>query len=169
MNGSTDRIEKQVLLKASRERVWRAISDAGQFGTWFGIEFAGDFVPGEILKGTIVPTKVDAEVARMQEAFAGTEFVIRVERIEPMRHLSFRWNPYVVEPGRDPMQEPMTLVTFELEEAPGGILLTITESGFDAVPLDKRAQVFADNEEGWAIQCRLIERYLTGEHVAPEG
>lgn len=160
MNETTDRIEKQVLLRASRERVWRAISDSRQFGTWFGIEFAGDFVPGEILKGRIVPTKVDAEVAKSQEAFAGVEFIVLVERVEPMRHLSFRWHPYVIEPDRDPMQEPMTLVTFELEEAPGGILLTITESGFDAVPLDKRAQAFADNEQGWTIQTRLIEKYL---------
>lgn len=167
MNETTDRIEKQVLLSASRERVWRAISDARRFGTWFGVEFAGPFVAGQTLKGRMVPTKVDPDVAKSQEPFAGVEFVVVVERIEPMRHFSFRWHPYEVEPDCDPLQQPMTLVTFELEEAGGGILLTISESGFDAVPLEKRARAFADNEQGWAVQSRLIERYLSSEQYAP--
>lgn len=163
MNETTDRIEKRVLLRASRERVWRAISEARQFGTWFGVEFAGEFVAGETLKGRMVPTQMDAEVARSQEAYSGIEFDIFVERIEPMRLFSFRWHPYELEAGRDPTQEPMTLVTFELEEAAEGIMLTITESGFDAVPLEKRAKAFADNEQGWAIQSRLIEKYVMAE------
>ncbi|MBN1240990.1 MAG: SRPBCC family protein [Gammaproteobacteria bacterium] len=169
MNETTDRIEKRVLLKASRERVWRAISDARQFGTWFGVEFEGEFVAGEVLKGRMVPTKMDAEVAKSQEAYAGVEFVILVERIEPMGLLSFRWHPYELEADRDPMQEPMTLVTFDLEEAAEGTMLTITESGFDAVPLEKRAQAFASNEQGWEIQSRLIEKYVTTEQPGRDG
>ena len=163
MTDVTDHIEKKVWLRASLERVWRAITDAKQFGTWFGVELGGDFAPGRTLTAKIVPTKMDAEVAKSQEAYAGIEFVIVVERIEPMRLFSFRWHPYEVEPGRDPLQQPMTLVTFELEEADGGVMLTITESGFDSVPLEKRAQAFTSNAQGWEIQCRLIERYVTGE------
>lgn len=163
MTNTADRIEKKVLLKASRERVWRAITEAEQFGTWFGVEFEGEFVAGRRLKGRMVPTKMDAEVAKQQEAYAGVEFVVVVERIEPMRVFSFRWHPYELEPGTDEAEAPMTLVTFELEDAAGGTLLTITESGFDAVPLEKRAQAFTSNEQGWAIQSRLIERYLQDE------
>lgn len=163
MTQVTDRIEKKVLLAATRERVWRAITEADQFGAWFGVEFEGGFVAGQPLKGRMVPTKMDAEVAKSQEPYAGLEFVILVDRIEPMRHFSFKWNPYEIEPGRDPLREPMTLVTFTLEEAAGGTMLTITESGFDAVPLEKRAQAFTSNEQGWAIQSRLIEKYLARE------
>lgn len=163
MTDITDRIEKKVLLKASRERVWRAITEAEQFGTWFGVEFEGDFVAGRLLKCKVATTKVDAEIAKQQEAYAGVEFVILVDRIEPMRLFSFRWHPYELEPGSDDTQAPMTLVTFELEDAAGGTLLTITESGFDAVPLDKRAQAFTSNEQGWNTQSRLIEQYLAEE------
>jgi uncharacterized protein YndB with AHSA1/START domain len=62
----TDRIRKQVLLNAPRERVWQALSEAGQFGTWFGVRFDGPFVEGRRLTGRIVPTEVDVEVAAMQ-------------------------------------------------------------------------------------------------------
>jgi uncharacterized protein YndB with AHSA1/START domain len=157
---NTDRIEKRILLRAPRERVWRAISDARQFGLWFGVAFDGPFVAGARLTGRIVPTTVDAEVAKLQEPHAGTRFEIAVDRIEPMRRFSFRWHPYAVESGVDYSQEPMTLVLFELEEAEGGTLLTISESGFDRIPLARRAKAFSANDGGWTKQTELIEKYL---------
>lgn len=163
MDRVPDSIEKKVLLKAPRERVWRAIAEAEQFGTWFGVELEGDFVAGQLLKCRVAPTKVDPEIGKHQEAYAGVEFVILVERIEPMHLFSFRWHPYEPEPGSDPVEQPMTLVTFELEDAADGTLLTITESGFDSVPLEKRATAFTSNEQGWQMQARLIEKYLMTE------
>jgi uncharacterized protein YndB with AHSA1/START domain len=160
MSGPTDRIEKKVVLQAPRERVWRAISDAGEFGAWFGVAFNGAFAAGARLTGRVTPTRVDAEVARSQEPYAGKTFEIVVDRIEPMRLLSFRWHPFAVEPGVDYTNEPSTLVVFELQEAAGGTLLTITESGFDRIPLERRAQAFTANDQGWAAQTRLIEKYL---------
>lgn len=161
MTSVTDRIQKQVLLNAPRERVWSAITDAAQFGAWFGAEFAGQFVAGATVKGRMVPTRVDPEVAKSQEAYAGIKFEILVERVEPMQAFAFRWHPY--DPGDNPASVPMTLVTFELRDAAEGTLLTITESGFDAVPLAKRAEAFTANEQGWTVQSRLIEKYLRGE------
>lgn len=160
MTTDSDRIQKNIVLRASRERVWRAISDAKQFGTWFGVEFDGDFVVGSHLKGRIAPTKVDADIAKSQEPYAGMAFDIFVERIEPMRVFAFRWHPYAVEPGEEYSKEPTTLVTFVLEDAPGGISLTITESGFDQIPLERRAEAFTQNEEGWTAQTQLIQKYL---------
>jgi uncharacterized protein YndB with AHSA1/START domain len=157
---STDRIEKKILLRAPRERVWRAISDASEFGSWFGVRFDGPFVEGGRLTGKITPTTVDAEVAKMQEPYAGKAFEWTIERIEPMRRLSFRWHPYGIEEGVDYSKEPTTLIVFELADAPGGILLTITESGFDQIPLERRAKAFKANEGGWEHQTRLIEKYL---------
>ncbi|HEY6080811.1 MAG TPA: hypothetical protein VIW29_18480 [Polyangiaceae bacterium] len=63
MSSSTDRIQKQVVLRASRQRVWSALTDSKQFGAWFGVELDGPFVAGQGLSGRIVPTQVDAEVA----------------------------------------------------------------------------------------------------------
>ncbi len=155
-----DRIEKQILLRAPRERVWRAISDAREFGLWFGVAFDGPFVEGTRLTGKITPTTVDAEVAKMQEPHAGTPFEWTVERIEPMQRISFRWHPFAIDPAVDYSKEPTTLIAFELLDAPDGILLKISESGFDSIPLARRAKAFTANERGWEIQTMLIEKYL---------
>jgi uncharacterized protein YndB with AHSA1/START domain len=129
---TTDRIEKKVLLRAPRDRVWSAISDARQFGTWFGVEFDGPFAAGAAMRGRITPTQVDPEVAKMQEPHTGKAFDITVDRIEPPKLFSFRWQ------------------------------LTITESGFDKIPLERRAKAFAANEGGWTHQAELIAKYLAG-------
>lgn len=156
----TDRIEKKVLLRAPLERVWRAVSEAEQFGSWFGMALDGPFVAGARLTGRIRPTTVDARIAEMQQPHAGRAFELAVERVEPMRCLSFRWHPFAVDPDIDYSKEPTTLVTFDLEETPGGTLLRITESGFDRIPLARRTQAFAANDGGWSAQTRLIEKYL---------
>lgn len=160
MNASTDRIEKQVLLKAPRERVWRALSEADSFGTWFGVRFDGPFVEGERLTGKITPTQVDDEVAAMQAPYEGTPFEWIVERIEPMRSIAFLWHPFGIDKTVDYSHEPMTLIVFELRDAPEGILLTVTESGFDKLPPERRAKAFPANEGGWVHQMKLIEKYL---------
>ena len=155
-----DRIEKSVFLRAPLARVWRAVSDAKEFGGWFGVALDGSFASGAKLKARVVPTKADPEIAKMQEPYAGMTFDITVEQVEPMRRLSFRWHPFSVEEGVDCAKEPSTLVTFELAEAPGGTRLTITESGFDRIPIERRAKAFTANEEGWEMQTRLIARHL---------
>jgi uncharacterized protein YndB with AHSA1/START domain len=109
-----------------------------------------------------VPTTVDPEIAAAQKPHEGTRFAVWVEQVEPLRRLSFRWHPYAVEPGRDYSNEPTTLVTFDLEEVPGGTRLVITESGFDAIPVDRRAKAFETNSEGWAGQATLVSRYVAG-------
>ncbi len=157
---TSDRIEKQILLHAPRARVWRAISDAREFGRWFGVKFDGPFSAGTAMKGTIVPTAVDAAVAKAQQPYAGMQFEITIDRIEPERIFSFRWHPFAVESGVDYSSEPTTLIVFTLDAAPGGILLTITESGFDRIPLERRAKAFTANEQGWSMQATLIEQYL---------
>jgi uncharacterized protein YndB with AHSA1/START domain len=157
---NTDRVRKTILLKATRERVWQAISDSTRFGTWFGVELDGPFVAGAPVSGRIVPTRVDPEVAKLQEPHRGKAFHIVVEQVEPMTRLSFRWHPFAIEPGYDYSGEPMTLVSFELTDAEGGVLLTITESGFDQIPLERRAAALKANDGGWAHQCKLIEKYL---------
>ena len=155
-----DRIEKKVLLNAPRSRVWKALTDAKEFGHWFGVRFEGPFRAGATLRGVIVPTAVDPEVARAQQPYAGTPFEITVEQIEPERVFSFRWHPFAMEPGVDYSQEPTTLISFALEETANGILLTVTESGFDRIPLARRAKAFTANEGGWAMVMTLIEKHL---------
>jgi uncharacterized protein YndB with AHSA1/START domain len=164
MNDVPDRIEKKVVLRAPRERVWRAISDAGEFGAWFGVAFDGPFVPGKPLLGKITPTKVDPEVAATQKPYEGAVFEIVVDRVEPTRLFSFRWHPFAVDTTVDYSREPTTLVVFELRDVPEGTELTLTESGFDRVTASRRARAFTANDGGWAAQMKLIAKYV--DHVA---
>jgi uncharacterized protein YndB with AHSA1/START domain len=155
-----DRIDKAVRLRAMRERVWRAISDHREFGSWFGVRFEQAFVAGALMKGRIVPTSVDAEVARAQKPHEGAPFICTIERIQPQELFSFRWHPFAVEASVDYSQEPTTLVTFSLSDIPEGTLLQISETGFEGIPLARRAKAFTANDQGWTAQTRLIEKYL---------
>ena len=157
---STDRIEKKVLLRAPLERIWRALADSAEFGAWFGMRFQGPFAPGRVMRGVIVPTTADPEVAKAQRAYDGIPFEIVIERMEPNRAFSFRWHPGTVEPGIDYSAEPTTLVVFSLEQAADGVILTVTESGFDAIPLARRAKAFAENEQGWTMMVKVVQKYL---------
>lgn len=157
---STNQIVKQVVLDAPLERVWRAITDSAAFGTWFGAEVDGGFEAGARLRARIRPTRVDPEIARHQQPYDGVEFIIAVERVEPMHLFSFRWHPGGTEAGPDTPDAEMTLVEFALEDTTDGVRLTITESGFEHIPLARRAQAIADNTGGWEAQTGLITRYL---------
>jgi uncharacterized protein YndB with AHSA1/START domain len=155
-----DRIEKEVVLRAPLARVWQAISNADEFGQWFGVRFDGPFVEGAAVTGVITPTTVDEDVARAQEPHAGKSDTWQIVAIEPQRRLAFRWHPYAVESGADYSHEPTTLVEFTLAETDDGVLLRIVESGFDKIPADRRVAAFEANSEGWTAQTELVRKYL---------
>jgi uncharacterized protein YndB with AHSA1/START domain len=146
---TTDRIEKRVVLKASQARVWRAISDAREFGQWFGVKLEGSFAEGATLRGQI--TYPGYEHLTMEMV---------VERIAPESRFCYRWHPYAVEPGVDYSSEPMTLVEFSLAQNAGGTELVIVESGFDRIPLARREKAFRMNDQGWTDQAKAIERHV---------
>lgn len=146
----TDRIEKKVVLRAPRSRVWRAISDADQFGEWFRVKFDGTFAEGKSLRGKI-----------LHKGYEDAQMEIEIERIQPEKYFAYRWHPYAIDPKADYSKEPTTLVEFKLEDAKEGTALTIIESGFDKVPLARRAEAFRMNDNGWTSQIRNIERYVS--------
>jgi len=150
MNASTDRIERKILLKAPRSRVWRALSDAAEFGAWFGVDFKGKtFVAGKPVQGKVT--------------YPGYEHIVmevQIERMERERLLSWRWHPAAIDPSVDYSQEPTTLVVFELEEVDGDTLLTVVESGLDKIPLARRATVFRLNSSGWDEQMGNVEKHV---------
>jgi uncharacterized protein YndB with AHSA1/START domain len=147
---STDRIEKTVVLRAPRERVWRALADSRSFGEWFGVVLDGPIEAGTRLTGRIT-----------HPGYEHLPWEITVERMEPERLLSWRWHPNSIE-DLDYSAEPTTLVVFELTDEADGTRLTVVESGFDGIPLSRRATAYRGNDEGWAGQVAAIERYLGG-------
>jgi len=148
---STDRIEKTVHLRAPVARVWRALTDAAEFGAWFRVKLEGPFAVGATVRGRI--TYPGYEPLTME---------VLVERMDRERLFAFRWHPAAIEPGADYSAEPTTLVEFRLDEEAGGTRLTVVESGFDRLPAARRSEAFRINEGGWSEQLRNIER-----HVAP--
>lgn len=147
---STDRIEKRVVLRAPRARVWRAISTPEEFGAWFRMRLDGGFAVGGTVRGKVThPGYEHACAVEMQ-----------IERIEPERYFSYRWHPYALDPAVDYSAEPTTLVEFILEDAEGGTAVTIVESGFDRIPLGRRDEAFRMNDGGWAGQIKNLERHV---------
>ncbi|HEY2946672.1 MAG TPA: SRPBCC family protein [Vicinamibacteria bacterium] len=145
---STDRIEKTIVLRAPRARVWRALADAPRFGAWFGVDLKGaSFAPGKRVQGKIT-----------HPGYEHLTWDVVVERMEPERLLSWRWHPYAVDPKVDYSKEPTTLVVFELEDAPEGTRLRVVESGFDQIPAARRAEAWRMNDQGWTAQMQNIER-----------
>jgi len=151
MKESSDRIEKTVLVRAPRERVWRALTDAREFGGWFGVDVAGAFAPGARLDMTVTARHPDHE---------GLAFPVQVERMEAPRLLTWRWHPGAVLPEPEAVTEPMTLVEFRLEEVPDGTRVTVVETGFDAISLPRRARAFEENDRGWTEQVGNIQRHV---------
>jgi uncharacterized protein YndB with AHSA1/START domain len=146
----TDRIEKRVVIRASRSRVWRAITTAAEFGAWFRMDLEGEFVEGGTIRGRIT-----------HPGYEHLTVAMLVERIEPERHFSYRWHPYAIDPAVDYSAEPTTLVEFILEEAEGGTAVTIVESRFDRIPLARRGEAFRMNDQGWAGQIENLARYVS--------
>jgi uncharacterized protein YndB with AHSA1/START domain len=150
MTQTTDRIERRILLKAPRARVWRALANAEEFGRWFGVRLEGQtFAPGQRARG--------------QSTYPGYEHIVVevwIERVEPEKLLSWRWHPAAIEPDVDYSAEPTTLVVFELEDAEGGTLLSVVESGFDNIPPHRRLNAFRMNSGGWEEQMKNIEQHV---------
>jgi uncharacterized protein YndB with AHSA1/START domain len=157
---STDRITKQVTLRATPRRVWKALADSKEFGEWFGIRFGGPFSPGATVHGVITGTKADPDIAKLQAPMEGFPYSITIERMEPEKLFSYRWHPHSLDQTIDYSDEPTTLVAFELQAVPEGTLLTVTESGFDQIPAHRRKSAFEANDQGWGMQVVLIGKHL---------
>ncbi len=146
---NSDRIEKSVVLRAPRAKVWHALTDAQALGAWFGLKLDGPITAGARLKGQVT-----------HKGYEHITLEIVVERMEPERLFSWRWHPHPVDPNSDYSQEPMTSVVFELADDPGGTRLTVVESGFDSIPLARRMEAYRSNEQGWGLQMEAIARYV---------
>jgi uncharacterized protein YndB with AHSA1/START domain len=144
-----DRIEKRIELKAPVQRVWRALTDYREFGTWFRVTLEGPFVPGKEVRGRIT-----------YPGYEHLAMTVTVQRIELERLFSFNWHPYAIDPNADYSAEPPTLVEFTLQDVPGGTLLVVVESGFAALPAHRRDEAFRMNDGGWSIQVENIARHV---------
>lgn len=147
---TTDRLERSILIDAPRARVWRALTNAEEFGRWFGVNLAGQrFAAGQRVQGNFTI-----------EGFTHAIFDVIVEDMEPEKLFSWRWHPHAVERGVDYSKEERTRVSFTLKEAAGGAtLLTVEETGFDKVPPERRMDALRMVTRGWEAQLKNIQAY----------
>jgi uncharacterized protein YndB with AHSA1/START domain len=170
---TSDRIEKQVTLRAPVSKVWKAIADAQQFGRWFGVELEGPFVAGKAIKGVFGGELNEDAILDHQKRLGLPPSKVKlpdkdsvfctVERIDPERYFSFRWIPYGIDAEVDPTNEPTTLVEFRLEPVAEGTRLSIVESGFERVPAHRRERAFRMNDGGWAGQAENVRKHVEGQ------
>jgi uncharacterized protein YndB with AHSA1/START domain len=144
---STDRIQKTTVLRAPRSKVWRALTDPVQFSQWFGATLTDSFLPGARVRGPVT-----------HPGYEHLTMDITIDRLEPERLFSWRWQPGG-DPDIDPA-EPTTLVVFELDEVPEGTRLTVTETGFDRIPVARRAKAYRENDQGWTEQLENLRNYV---------
>jgi uncharacterized protein YndB with AHSA1/START domain len=148
-----DRIEKRVELKTPVSRVWRALTDYGEFGEWFRVKLDGPFVPGQVSRGWIT-----------YPGYEHVKWEAVVQKMEHERLFSFIWaHPKSLSKedySPDYSNEPTTLVEFRLEKTANGTLLVLTESGFDKLPRDRGVEAFRRNEGGWTQQMKNVENYV---------
>ena len=144
-----NRIEKHIDLKAPPSRVWKALTDHNEFGQWFGVNLEGPFVVGKTVAGKLT-----------YPGFEHMQWAVEVKKMEPERLFSFTWHPYAIDVTIDYSKETPTLVEFTLEPNGSGTHLTVTESGFDKIPADRRLEAFRKDEEGWSEQMENIAKYV---------
>lgn len=150
---TTDRIDKEIHLNASIDRVWEALTDYKQFSDWFGITLESAFVPGQVSKGKLTHACSDHAI--------GLEIAFSVQKIQPKVYFSYQWHPYAVDVNEDYDKETPTLVEFSLEADGDGTLLKVTESGFDQLPAHRRDEAFRMNSGGWEHQLDNINDYVS--------
>lgn len=142
-------IRKQIEIEAPVGRVWQAISDHQEFGAWFKVRIDQPFVPGTEQTG--------------QMTYPGYEHMpwkARVVAVEAPHLLSFDWPHTDDKEVREDW--PWTRVEFRLEPRGEGTLLTVVESGFDALPAEVRDTFFRRNEGGWMEQLGNVKAHVGG-------
>lgn len=147
-----NQIERSTFIRAPRARLWRALTDIAEFCRWFSAETdAAAFQPGAPIRFR----------STYPGPYKGAEFVVHIEEAVREERFSWHWHPGAKQAGEDVSQEPMTLVTFTLEDADGGTRVTVTESGFDHLFAARRERAFKDNDGGWKIQMAALQRYVS--------
>ena len=140
---SQDVIEREILIEASRERVWTVLTEAEHVKGWFGDAAEIDLRPGG------------------KAAFGwtghGTHRAV-IERVDEPNFFSYRWAR-----GADvePAEGTSTLVEFSLTEVPLGTLLRVVETGFASLHATtaEQEQALQYNTRGWTSELADLKEY----------
>lgn len=153
MTDELSRIDRTIDVNAPPDRVWRALTTAGDLGAWFQVSIEGEITPGAELWMT-----------SKYPGYEGQRFIVKVTEMTPPRRFAWQWHPGAVDPAVDYSREPWTTVTFTLEPSGRGTRLTVSETGFNEVSLARRAKVYQDNSQGWTEVLVWIQKYVEAKN-----
>jgi uncharacterized protein YndB with AHSA1/START domain len=147
--GELSRIDRTIEIEASPERVWRALTIVAELSAWFQVSIEGEIAPNAELWMTSVHPQ-----------HAGQRWPVRILELTPPRRLVWQWHPGEIDPSRDYARDPRTTVTFTLEPSSKGTRLSVAETGFDEIALERRAKAYADNSQGWSEVLVWLQTYV---------
>jgi uncharacterized protein YndB with AHSA1/START domain len=149
MVSDLSRIDRSIEIDAPPERVFRALTNADELSAWFQVTIEGALAPGkEIWMTSVHPDH------------AGQRFNVKIVEMTPPRSVTWQWHPGEIDPNVDYAAEPRTTVRFALEATARGTRLTVSETGFDAISLARRAKVHKDNAQGWAEVLVWLQKHV---------
>jgi uncharacterized protein YndB with AHSA1/START domain len=143
------RIDRTIDIKASPHRVWRALTDVSELASWFQVTIEGDIAQGS-----------EVWMTSVHPQHAGMRWPVRIVELTPPRRMVWQWHPGEIDPARDYAHDPQTTVTFTLEPSAGGTRLSVAETGFDALSLERRAKAYADNTQGWTEVLVWLQKHV---------
>jgi uncharacterized protein YndB with AHSA1/START domain len=143
------RIDRTIRINAPPDRVWRALTTAEELSAWFQVRIEGNIV-----------LDTDVWMTTVNPQYPNQRFRVRFTAMDPPHRFVWQWHPGEVDPNVNYAREPRTTVTFTLEPSEGGTLLTVSETGFDAISLARRAKVYKDNSQGWTEVLVWLQRYV---------
>jgi uncharacterized protein YndB with AHSA1/START domain len=137
-------IQRSIWIKAPRERVWQAVTDPAQVGTWFA--------PGTEM------SQSDDGIISVYIGEMNLEVAV-VEMLDPPRQLTTRSLP-----------DRVVTVTYTLEEEKGGTRITVMESGLELLSEADRQMRMSHNGKTWELALENLSAYIDGRELpSPEG
>jgi uncharacterized protein YndB with AHSA1/START domain len=152
MTEELSRIDKTIEVNAPPDRVWRALTTARDLAAWFHVTIEGNIAPG-----------AEVWMTSTSPGYEGQRFLVRFTEMTPPHRFAWEWHPGAVDPAVDYAREPWTTVTFTLEPSGRGTRLSVSETGFNAISLARRAKVFKDNIQGWTEVIVWIQKYAEAQ------
>ena len=135
-------VERSIWIAAPRERVWHAVTDPAQVVQWLVPN-----LPGALMQ------RDDSGKVTIQIGEMGVDFVT-LDVVEPMRRAAYGSLP-----------DRLITTTYTLEDDKDGTRVTITMSGFEALPEDARADRLDQSGAGWEQALKNLNAYVAGTEL----
>jgi uncharacterized protein YndB with AHSA1/START domain len=136
-------IEKEILIEAPIDVVWRVVTEPAHITQWFA--------------GTAELERRPGGEGRL--AFErGETYFLQVETFEPPHRFAYRW---LHDGGAKPRPDNSMLVEFTLHEEAGMTRLRVVESGFDQVDWtdEEKARYAEGHTAGWSLIIGRLRDY----------